>query len=125
MVKAVAKKSSQANEARIAAAQAGGILPSQEIKRLISAGALILAEPIVENQLQPASLDLRLGPVAYRVRASFLPQPGSRVQTKLDELSLHTISLSQGAVLETGCVYIVPLLESLALPEGIDRKSVV
>ncbi len=123
MVKAAAKKSGLANGARNAAAQAGGILPSQEIKRLIAAGALILAEPIVDNQLQPASLDLRLGPVAYRVRASFLPQPGSRVQTKLDELSLHTISLSQGAVLETGCVYIVPLLESLALPDGIEASA--
>ena len=100
-----------------------GILPSQGIARLIAAGGITLAEGIAETQLQPASLDLRLGPVAYRVRASFLPQPGSRVQTKLDDLALHTISLSQGAVLETGCVYIVPLLESLALPDGIEASA--
>ncbi len=73
--------------------------------------------------MQPASLDLRLGAVAYRVRASFLPRPGSRVQTKLDDLALHTISLSQGAVLETGCVYIVPLLERLALPAFVEASA--
>ena len=120
MAKAATKKPSGPQAEAVAQS---GILPSQEIKRLIADGALHLAEPIVDNQLQPASLDLRLGPVAYRVRASFLPQPGSRVQTKLDELSLHTISLSQGAVLETGCVYIVPLLESLSLPEGIEASA--
>jgi dCTP deaminase len=106
-----------------AAAARSGILPSQALTRLIADGALQLAEPIADSQLQPASLDLRLGPVAYRVRASFLPQPGSRVQSKLDEIALHTISLSQGAVLETGCVYIVPLLESLALPENIEASA--
>ena len=120
MAKAATKK--QAGYQAAAAAQPG-ILPSQAIQGLISSGALNLAEPAAENQLQPASLDLRLGPVAYRVRASFLPQPGTRVQTKLDELALHTISLSQGAVLETGCVYIVPLLESLALPAGIEASA--
>jgi len=78
---------------------------------------------LADTQLQPASLDLRLGAVAYRVRASFLPQPGSNVQAKLDELQLHTISLSQGAVLETGCVYIVPLMESLALPAHIEASA--
>jgi dCTP deaminase len=106
-----------------AAAAQPGILPSQAIEALIASGALRLAELAAENQLQPASIDLRLGPVAYRVRASFLPQPGTRVQAKLDDLALHTISLSQGAVLETGCVYIVPLLESLALPEGIEASA--
>ena len=108
---------------RSANASASGILPSQALTRLIADGAIHLAEPAVDTQLQPASLDLRLGPVAYRVRASFLPQPGSRVQTKLDDLALHTISLSQGAVLETGCVYIVPLLESLSLPADIEASA--
>lgn len=102
---------------------AHGILPSQAIRALIAAGKVNLAEPILDNQLQPASLDLRLGHVAYRVRASFLPGPGTKVQTKLDHLQLHTISLSQGAVLETGCVYIVPLLESLALPADIEAAA--
>jgi dCTP deaminase len=106
-----------------ASAPTPGILPSQAIAGMIAAGSVTLTEPLAETQLQPASLDLRLGPVAYRVRASFLPQPGTRVQSKLDELSLHAISLSQGAVLETGCVYIVPLLESLALPAGVEASA--
>jgi dCTP deaminase len=102
---------------------AQGIVPSQGIVRMIASGQIVLAEPAAETQVQPASLDLRLGPVAYRVRASFLPKPGGRVQSKLDDLALHTISLSQGAVLETGCVYIVPLLESLELPEDIEASA--
>ena len=102
---------------------AQGIVPSQGIARMIASGQIVLAEPAAETQVQPASLDLRLGPVAYRVRASFLPKPGGRVQSKLDDLALHTISLSQGAVLETGCVYIVPLLESLELPSDIEASA--
>lgn len=100
-----------------------GILPAQAIRALIAEDQLRLAEPPLDNQLQPASLDLRLGSVAYRVRASFLPRPGSRVMDKLDDLQLHTISLSQGAVLETGCVYIVPLLESLALAPDVEAAT--
>jgi dCTP deaminase len=102
---------------------AQGIVPSQGIARMIASRQIVLAEPAAETQVQPASLDLRLGPVAYRVRASFLPKPGGRVQSKLDDLALHTISLSQGAVLETGCVYIVPLLESLELPADIEASA--
>jgi dCTP deaminase len=95
---------------------ADGILPAQAIKALIADGIIRPAMPVGERQVQPASLDLRLGEVAYRVRASFLPGPGGQVSEKLSELSLHTIDLTHGAVLETGCVYVVPLLESLALP---------
>jgi len=102
---------------------AQGIVPSQGISQMIARGQITLAELPADTQVQPASLDLRLGPVAYRVRASFLPRPGGRVQTKLDDLALHTISLSQGAVLETGCVYIVPLLESLELPPDIEASA--
>jgi dCTP deaminase len=100
-------------------APAEGILPSQAIRALIVAEGVKLAEPLLPNQLQPASLDLRLGNVAYRVRASFLPGRDERVTTKLDDLQMHAISLSQGAVLETGCVYVAPLLEGLALPDGL------
>lgn len=100
-----------------------GILPSQAIQRLIDAGAVKLAEPLLPNQLQPASLDLRLGTIAYRVRASFLPGPNEKVSDKLNDLQLHTISLSQGAVLETGCVYVVPLLESVALASDISAAT--
>ena len=100
-------------------APANGILPAQAIRRLFVDGALKLAQPLGERQLQPASIDLRLGAKVYRVRASFLPGPGNTVAAKLDDLKLHEMDLSVPAVLETGCVYIVPLLESLALPEHI------
>ena len=96
-----------------------GILPSQAIEALIAADKVKIAEPLLEKQLQPASLDLRLGNVAYRVRASFLPGRGESVASKLDDLQMHAISLSQGAVLETGCVYVAPLMESLALPGDV------
>ena len=98
---------------------ANGILPAQAIRQLIADGAIKLARPLGERQLQPASIDLRLGAKVYRVRASFLPGPGHTVAAKLDDLKLHEIDLSVPAVLETGCVYIVPLLESLALPAHI------
>ena len=89
------------------------------IAAMADAGLILPAYPFVESQIQPASLDLRLGEVAFRVRASFLPGPNSTVAERIDELKLHEIDLSDGAVLETNCVYIVPLLESLALPSSI------
>ena len=99
-----------------------GILPVQAIRGLIEAGHVRLAEPLLPDQVQPASLDLRLGAEAYRVRASFLPGAGTAIADKLDDLQLHAIDLTQGAVLETGCVYVVPLLESLALPAASGRR---
>src|ERR1700689_1313972 len=81
------------------------------------------ASPFPADQIQPASLDLRLGAVAYRVRASFLPGPGTAVARRIAELKLHEFALANGAVLETGCVYIVPLIESLALPENIAAST--
>src|SRR5215468_2050571 len=89
------------------------------IAAMADSGLIRPAYPFVESQIQPASLDLRLSDIAYRVRASFLPGPGSTVAKRIDELKLHEISLADGAVLETICVYIVPLIESLALPKGI------
>jgi dCTP deaminase len=96
-----------------------GILPDRMIAALAEAGGILPAYPFVPDQIQPASLDLRLGEVAYRVRASFLPGPRTTVAERIDELKLHEIALADGAVLETGCVYIVPLIESLALPDDI------
>src|SRR5437764_13228257 len=96
-----------------------GILPDHMIAALAEAGAILPAYEFAPDQIQPASLDLRLGDIAYRVRASFLPGPRSTVAERIDELKLHEFSLADGAVLETGCVYIVPLLESLALPPEI------
>ncbi|WP_244469183.1 2'-deoxycytidine 5'-triphosphate deaminase [Afipia felis] len=100
-------------------ANANGILPDRMIAAMEEDGLILPAFPFVESQIQPASLDLRLGEVAYRVRASFLPGPDVTVAERIDELKLHEVDLSDGAVLETNCVYIVPLLESLALPPSI------
>ena len=96
-----------------------GILPDHMIAALARDGAILRACDFVPDQIQPASLDLRLGEVAYRVRASFLPGPDTTVAERIDELKLHEIALGDGAVLETGCVYIVALIESLALPEDV------
>ena len=120
MAKTTAKtKSARPAEEKLGKAVDKGILPAQAIRALVSARCLELAEPLANGQLQPASIDLRLGPRAYRIRASFLPGPGTRIADRLDDLKLHEIDLTNGAVLETGCVYIVPLLESLALPDAI------
>jgi len=93
-----------------------GIVPSHILKQLVRAHREIVAtEDIEPSQIQPASVDLRLGAVAWRVRASFLPGPQATVREKLDSVALHEIDLTDGAVLETGCVYVVPLLESVEL----------
>jgi len=104
----------------VSAEPVAGILPSQEIKALIAAGAVKLERPAASDQVQPASLDLRLGNRAWRVRASFLPGEGTRVAEKVKSLSLHNFEFGpEGKVLEVGCVYLIPLLESLALPDDL------
>lgn len=102
--------------------QETGILPDSHIEKLFADGALKTIKALDDDQIQPASLDLRLGEIAYRVRASFLPGKSS-VQEKLERFKLHEFDLTKGAVLETGCVYIVPLLESLALPDHIEASA--
>ena len=93
-----------------------GLMPSQMLREAVAVGREILSpQPIGDEQIQPASIDLRLGEVAYRVRASFLPGARASVRDKLDLLSMHRIDLTQGAVLEKDCVYIVPLFEYVAL----------
>src|SRR5262249_55142849 len=97
-----------------------GLLPRQHIKGLIAHRKLMQAAPeMEESQIQPASVDLRLGAKAYRVRASFLPGRSKTVQEQLNALSYDMIDLEHGAVLEKGCVYVVELLEHLNLPESI------
>ncbi len=96
-----------------------GILPSQFIEKLIDRNHIFSNEKIYKDLIQPASLDLRLGFQAWRVPASFLPGKDKSVEDKLKELSMHQFSLSEGAVLECGCVYIVKLLEGLNLPKNI------
>lgn len=103
--------------ARGGAAHATGILPAHAIKGLIREREIWGTREIEDAQVQPASLDLRLGTTAYRLRASFLPGPNSSVMEKVETFALHKIDLTEGAVLETGCVYLVPLMEALALSE--------
>ncbi len=96
-----------------------GVLPGQAIRAMVAAGSITSAQPVTEAQVQPASLDLRLGTIAYRVRASFLAGQGRTVAERLAEFEMHRVDLTQGAVLEKGCVYVIPLMEGLALPQGI------
>ncbi|WRH61147.1 MAG: 2'-deoxycytidine 5'-triphosphate deaminase [Fuscovulum sp.] len=98
---------------------AKGVLPSQALRALIANGAISASLPITDAQIQPASLDLRLGTVAYRVRASFLAGQGRKVADRLAEFEMHRVDLTAGAVLEKGCVYVIPLMEGLALPAGV------
>ncbi|MGD2133293.1 MAG: 2'-deoxycytidine 5'-triphosphate deaminase [Maricaulaceae bacterium] len=108
------------------AKSAVGILNDAAIAELIEAGQISLARPPDPDQIQPASLDLRLSDVAFRLRASFLPGPGAPVAERLKDprLIMHKVDLKEGAVLETGCVYLAPLEESLALgPEYAGRAN--
>jgi len=100
-----------------------GMLPSQGIRTLIERRQVRAEIEVEPAQIQPASLDLRLGRVAYRVRASFLPGKGATVAEKLAETSLYELPLEGGAVLEKGCVYLVPVEEMLALPDSISALA--
>ncbi|GHE86989.1 2'-deoxycytidine 5'-triphosphate deaminase [Aliiroseovarius zhejiangensis] len=100
-----------------------GVLADRQIRQMITDGGIAASSPILNEQIQPASLDLRLGDTAYRVRASFLPGKGSTVAERLDELTMHKVSLTGGAVLEKGCVYVVPLMERLRLADGMTAAA--
>ncbi|HEY9235314.1 MULTISPECIES: 2'-deoxycytidine 5'-triphosphate deaminase [Phenylobacterium] len=102
---------------------APGILPSQSIEDLIAEGAITASRPFDADQVQPASLDLRLGARAWRVRASFLPGAGRTVPQRIADVAMHELDLTKGAVLERGCVYIAELQESLALPKGVSARA--
>ena len=93
-----------------------GILPYQQIRAMIREHEIVaFGGDILADQVQPASLDLRLGSVAFRVRASFLPGRQASVLERIEQLDGYAVDLAEGAVLEKGCVYVVPLMESLAL----------
>ncbi len=100
-----------------------GVCPNQQIEGMIQRGEIAAEVNFLDGQIQPASLDLRLGTIAYRVRASFLAGEGSSVADRLAEFEMHRIDISDGAVLEKGCVYLVPLMESLALPQNISAAA--
>ncbi len=101
-----------------------GVLPSQALHALIERKEILAAGAAIDpGQVQPASLDLRLGPIAYRIRASFLPGKGRTVESKLADMQSHVIDLTRGAVLETECVYLVPLMESLELRSTLSATA--
>ena len=104
-------------------AHSAGILPCQNIEDLIAQEAITSQTPFDVDQVQPASLDLRLGARAWRVRASFLPGLGRKVTERLKDVAMHELDLTKGAVLEKGCVYIAELQESLALPLNISARG--
>ena len=95
-----------------------GVLPSQRLRDLIG-NEILVGSALDPDQIQPSSLDLRLGNEAWRVRASFLSGSRSTVEGKIRDLGMHRIDLTDGAVLERGCVYIVPLQEELRLPADL------
>jgi dCTP deaminase len=105
------------------AAGTNGIASDRMIRAFIAGGVLTLARPPAEGQIQPASIDLRLGRRVWRLRASFLPGAGATVAERVAGLKLHEIDISEGAVLETGCVYLTELQESLALPADITATA--
>lgn len=100
-----------------------GVCPNQHIETMIKQGQITASPAITHDQVQPASLDLRLGHTAYRLRASFLTGDSRSVTERLPEFEMHRIDLSEGAVLEKGCVYLVPLMEGLALPADVSAVA--
>lgn len=101
-----------------------GVLPDHEIEAAFARGWLSADAPLAPDQIQPASLDLRLGTHAYRLRASFLPGRSATVAERLDaSLVMHEIDLTAGAVLETGCVYLAPLMERCRLPGDLHAAA--
>ncbi|WP_273500349.1 2'-deoxycytidine 5'-triphosphate deaminase [Paracoccus sphaerophysae] len=100
-----------------------GVLPDRALRELIDAGAIRAPIDLSPDQIQPASIDLRLGTMASRLRASFLAGRGRSVAERLPDFEMHRMDLSQGAVLEKGCVYLVPLVERLSLPKGIEAVA--
>ncbi len=99
-----------------------GILPMQELAQMVEDGVVTAATAFDHDQIQPASIDLRLGARAWRVRASYLPR-GRRVADRLGEVMMHEMDLGKGAVFESGCVYIAELQEALHLPQGISARA--
>jgi dCTP deaminase len=101
-----------------------GILPAQQLQAMIADRDIVgMPEPISLDQIQPASLDLRLGSQAFRVRASFLPGPQATVMERVKRLEASPIDLSEGAVFERGVVYVAKLMENVALSSEIEGAA--
>ena len=103
---------------------ATGVLPKQALRRAVEAGMIDAGDyKIPDVQIQPASVDLRLGEVAYRIRCSFLPDTRP-VEVKLKEFVVDELDLRrEGAVLETNRPYLIPLVEEVQLPPELRGKT--
>lgn len=106
-----------------------GVFSLQELKEAVKTGIIKSKRPIEANQIQPASMDLRLGAKAYRLVSSFLPED-SKVIERLhtvdsygSDLVMYEVDISEGAILEKGSVYLIPLMEELNLPKGVEGKA--
>ena len=100
-----------------------GVLPDSEILRFVDGPVIESCNPVEPAQIQPASLDLRLGSVAYRVRVSFLPGKDRTVRERLEEFRMHRLDIDDGVVLEKGCVYVVQLQERVSLPQDVHAAA--
>ncbi|HVN79778.1 MAG TPA: 2'-deoxycytidine 5'-triphosphate deaminase [Terriglobia bacterium] len=98
-----------------------GILPSQELRHFVDNGVICSHREIEPEQIQPASIDLRLWDTAYRVRASFLPSKSTTLLNKATTNGLFDtkLDISEPTLLEPRAVYIIRLVESLALPSDV------
>lgn len=121
MTDALAELATQKN-AETLPSKPNGILPFQCLTDMVAAGAIKSQSPFDDDQVQPASIDLRLGARAWRVRASYLPRHRT-VMERLPDVRMHEMDLTKGAVFEAGCVYIAELQESLALPKGVSARA--
>jgi dCTP deaminase len=101
-----------------------GVFPSQELSGAIEREWVSSGDYRIRPEaIQPASIDLRLGDVAWALRCSFLPDVGSTVEEKMEGLAFQRIDLRDGAVLERDRPYLVPLIEELALPDDVRAKG--
>lgn len=103
----------------VAAGFAAGILSAPQLEKLVEAGVVEPSSPIAKDQIQPASIDLRLGRRVWRIQASFLPGADVPVEDKLSAIAMHELDIAEGAVLEKGCVYIAEIEEGLNLPDDV------
>ncbi|RYG58229.1 MAG: 2'-deoxycytidine 5'-triphosphate deaminase, partial [Alphaproteobacteria bacterium] len=104
-------------------ASLSGVLVDTDINHLVASGVLKPQLPLIEGQVQPASIDLRLGTKAYRIQAGFLPGKSRKVMDCLPDLCMTELDLTQPQLFERGAVYLVPLMESLALPQHIEGTA--
>ena len=95
-----------------------GYLPCQLIEQVHRQGMIRSQETILASQIQPVSMDLRLGPKAYRIQCSFLPE-NEPVETKLKEVSLYDFDITDGGILEKNAIYLIPLMEELSLSSSL------